>query len=360
MRIAVIGTRGIPDIQGGVEKHCQSLYPRLARDEILLYRRRPFVKKDSSGYSNIRYIDLPSTRIKGFEALFHSLLAAVHTLTKRVDVVHVHNMGPGLFVPLLKMFGKRVVLTYHSENHTDTKWGMLARNVLRLGQYLSLRFADRIIFVNKAVMERQKSSVRDKSTWIPNGVEPPVSITDDTFNEVMDRFCLEKGRYVLGVGRLTSVKGFDYLIKAVQKIKEVEHLVIVGASDNQPHYRKALESLDVEGKVIFTGALYGKELEAMYAGARLLVLPSLREGMPLVLLEGMRRRLPVICSRITGTDLPEIADDLKFTPADEVSLRKSIYRNLPASFTRIDYDLSRYDWERVAEETRRVMKRASE
>lgn len=359
MRIAVIGTRGIPDIQGGVEKHCQSLYPRLTRDEILLYRRRPFVNKGGESYPNIRYVDLPSTHIKGFEALLHSLLASVHCLFKRTDVVHVHNMGPGLFVPLLKLFGKRVVLTYHSENHTDVKWGPAARGLLRLGQFLSLRFADRVIFVNRAVMERQKTAVRNKSCWITNGVEEPVTVPENVSETVWRRFGLEPGRYLLAVGRLTSVKGFDYLIKAVQDIASVHRLAIVGNSDNQPLYRKELEALDVKKKVVFTGALYGAELEAMYAGALMLVLPSLREGMPLVLLEAMQRSLPVICSRITGTDLPEIPDDVKFTPADREALRESLERHLPVAGTRVHYDMSRYDWTHVARQTRSVLEQAS-
>lgn len=359
MKIAVIGTRGIPDIQGGVEKHCQSLYPRLTHDEILLYRRRPFIKKGGGDYPNIRYVDLPSTRMKGFEALLHSLLASVHCLFRHTDVVHVHNMGPGLFVLLLKLFGKRVVLTYHSENHTDSKWGPAARALLRLGQFLSLRFADRVIFVNRAVMGRQKTYVRAKSCWIANGVEPPAIVPENVSEAVWRRFGLERGEYLLAVGRLTSVKGFDYLIKAVQDVAAAHRLVIVGDSDNQPLYRKELESLDIRGKVVFTGALYGADLEAMYAGARMLVLPSLREGMPLVLLEAMQRRLPVICSRITGTELPEIPDDVKFTPADVESLRKSLERNLPAPGIRIRYDMSRYDWERVTQQTRSVLEQAS-
>lgn len=83
MKISVLGTRGFPKIQGGVEKHCESLYPLFnAKYQITVYRRKPYVNSDKT-YPNIKFIDLPSTKIKGFEAVFHSFwLPYQHALEK--------------------------------------------------------------------------------------------------------------------------------------------------------------------------------------------------------------------------------------------------------------------------------------
>ena len=69
MRVSVFGLRGFPNVEGGVEKHCERLYPKMENDvEIKIYRRKPYIKnKQESNYSsNISFVDLVSTKIKGF------------------------------------------------------------------------------------------------------------------------------------------------------------------------------------------------------------------------------------------------------------------------------------------------------
>ena len=133
MKVCVIGTRGFPFIQGGVEKHCEMLYPQLKNVEVTVFRRKPYVT-DSSEYENIKFIDLPSTKIKGFEAVLHSLLASIYAIWIKPDVVHFHNIGPALFSPLIKIFSIPVVLTYHSPNYEHKKWGKLARMILKFSE----------------------------------------------------------------------------------------------------------------------------------------------------------------------------------------------------------------------------------
>ena len=109
MKIFVFGTRGFPNIQGGVEKHCEALYNKLSKSfHMTVFRRKSYVdnaKLDSA----IHFIDLPSTKIKGFEALIHSFLCTCICIQKRPDIIHIHNIGPGLFIPLLRLLGLKVV-----------------------------------------------------------------------------------------------------------------------------------------------------------------------------------------------------------------------------------------------------------
>ena len=132
-------------MQGGVEKHCESLYPLFdSRYRFCVFRRKPYVRS-SQTYPDIAFIDLPSTRIKGFEAFFHSFLATVCCLFLRPDVVHIHNIGPALFSPLLRLFGLKTVLTYHSPNYEHKKWGFFARHLLKLSERIAFRTAEAIV-----------------------------------------------------------------------------------------------------------------------------------------------------------------------------------------------------------------------
>ncbi len=171
MKICVLGTRGFPKIQGGVEKHCEALYPLLAKEnEIIVFRRKPYVTDLTTTFENIRFIDLPSTKIKGFEAVLHSFLSTLYAVCLRPDIVHVHNIGPAMFTPILKLFRLKVVLTYHSPNYEHKKWGWFSRQILLLSEKIALNSADVIIFVNKFQMEKYDDSVRKKSYYLPNGI----------------------------------------------------------------------------------------------------------------------------------------------------------------------------------------------
>ncbi|HKK41837.1 MAG TPA: glycosyltransferase family 4 protein, partial [Bacteroidales bacterium] len=204
MRIAVLGTRGFPDIQGGVEQHCEKLYPFLAKGDcfITVYRRKPYISNHDKSFENIKFIDLPSTRIPGFEAFYHSFLGSVSCIFKRPDIVHIHNIGPGFFTPLLKMAGLKVILTYHSPNYEHAKWSSAARAFLKFAESLSTKFSDKVIFVSK--YQKSKFSGNSKLIHINNGVVFNAPSKEDDY---LKKLGLEKERYVLAVGRLVKEKG---------------------------------------------------------------------------------------------------------------------------------------------------------
>lgn len=357
MRIAVIGTRGFPNIQGGVEHHCEYLYPRYGDlvETVTVYRRSPYLSLEpqTTDYSHISFVDLPSTRIKGFEAVFHSFLCCLHLLFHRVDIVHIHNIGPGMFAPLLRIFGMKVVITYHSPNYEHKKWGAIAKMILHLSESLSFGFANKIIFVNKFQMHKAPLYVQKKSVYIPNGID---KITRSDATDYLDRIGAIKGEYVLGVGRLTPEKGFEYLIEAVNKISTVKQLIIAGASDHGNDYYKRLRELDVNNKVIFAGFVGGESLRQLYSHARLFVLPSENEGFPLVMLEAMNYGLSMVVSDIPATRLIKLDERSYTQPANICALAEkiSVMYTAPQKY---QYNLEDYDWDKIAEQTIEVYRK---
>lgn len=359
MRVDVIGLRGFPGIQGGVEKHCEALYPRMKACRFRVYRRKPYLTETSLNrkYHNIEFKDLPSTRMKGFEALFHTFLGTLACIISRPDLVHVHNIGPGLMIPLLKLFGLKVVMTYHSANYEHKKWGLLGRTLLRLGEKCSLGLADRVIFVNRAQMQKYPVKVQEKSAWIANGVKSEPRTGDRAY---LKESGIEGIPYILAVGRLTPEKGFEYLVEAVNRVPQVGRLVIVGGSDHDTGYLEKLKRLDRAGKVIFTGNLTGELLRQLYSHASLFVLSSVNEGFPLVLLEAMNYGLPLIASRLPATDIPQIPDGRKFTPADAAALAAKIAEVYNPEPELQAYDLADYDWDAIASQTLEIYRLAAQ
>ena len=346
MKIAVIGIRGLPGVQGGVERHCENIYPRFNRDtHFRVYRRRPYLNSESqTTFDNISFVDLPSTRIKGFEAVFHTLLCCLHLIFNRVDIVHIHNIGPGMFTPLLRLFGMKVILTYHSPNYEHEKWGKFSKAILRLSETLSLRFASHIIFVNKFQMAKFSAATQAKSTYMPNGID---IIGRTETHDFIDRVNASKDNYILGVGRLTPEKGFEHLIKAVNEIDEVPQLVIAGGSDHDTSYFEHLKTLNTKGKVIFTGNTSKSDLQQLYSHARMFVLSSINEGFPLVMLEAMSFDLPMVVSDIPATRLIDLPDNYYATAGDHKNLSAHIKEIFPKT-QKVKYDLEQYNWDKIA------------
>lgn len=346
--LAAIGLRGFPDVQGGVENHCAAILPNLGIN-CRVYRRKPYISQDKKPPENIRFVDLPSTRIKGFETAFHTALCVVHLLIHPVEIVNVHNIGPALLTPLLKLRGMKVVLTYHSTNYLHSKWGWFAKNVLKIGEYVGFRFADKIIFVSDTMRRNVCSSYAlTKSIVIPNPVHK-VSQTEST------EFCKSIGvqplEYLLAVGRISPEKGFDCLVTAARNLPDGFKVVIAGTADNGSSYMDMLKQLDSGNKVIFTGFANPVTLHELYSHARMFVLPSHFEGMSLALLEAMSYSLPICASDIPANRLPELENHaIYFAPGNPSALRNAISKAFKLS-PRIDYDLNAYSPNRIITST---------
>lgn len=356
--ICVFGTRGFPGVQGGVEKHCECLYPLVAEKgySVVLFRRKPYVDEASGNviYSHIRFIDLPSTCMKGWEALFHSFLCTLSCLFLRPSLVHVHNIGPGCFIPILRLFGIPVVLTYHSANYEQRKWGTVAKRALRMSEYVALKWASSIIFVNPFRLEQQPDRVKRKSVYIPNGVS---GFTRTAKEDCLRRYGLIAGKYILGVGRISPEKGFEILIEAFIRAKlsaEGYMLVIAGGMETEKAYYEQLRELGRGEKVCFTGSVGPEVLRQLYSHAALFVLSSFQEGFPMCLLEAMQAGCDVLLSDIPGTRMVALDENSYFTRGDVEELTRSMKQKLKLNRPERTYDLGEFDWKQIAEKTCRV------
>lgn len=355
--IYILGTRGFPNIQGGVEKHCERLYPELASEyKITVFRRNAFLPKENrlSEYLGIHFIDLPSTRIKGFESVLHSFLSTIYCIFKRPNLVHIHNIGPGMFIPLLKLAGLKTVLTYHSPNYEHAKWGFISKLILRLSEKISLKWSDGIIFVNRIQLEKYDAKIREKSIYIPNGVHIRPKTKDTDF---IKQIGVIPHQYILAVGRITQEKGFDYMIDAflASNIDNIK-MVIAGGIDHSSKYAKKIEHLSKNKNIVLAGYVDGNNLYQLYSHASLFILPSYNEGFPLVLLEAMSYNIPVLVSSIPANRQLNLPEDSYFETGNTLQLSNKIQEAIDHP-TKNTYNLNDYSWSRVAKMTNEVFQK---
>ncbi len=361
MNIIFLGTRGFPNVQGGVEKHCENLAVRLAAMgcRVTVFTRRPYVDRSLKEYMGVRLVDLPAVRRKNLEALLHTFLGVFKCLKYKPDILHMHGIGPGLLIPLAKLFGISVVLTTHGSNYMHEKWNRAQKVFLRLCEYISIRFADRIIAVSEDISRDIRKRYGREAQYIPNGVQAVECVEP---GNTLGKYHLEAGRYILAVGRIVPEKGFHDLVEAFRSVSaEGWKLVIAGGADHTGRYSGELfKRMEQDERIVYTGFLSENPLRELYAGAGLYVLPSSYEGMPISLLEAICSGLYCIVSDIAANRSIGLPEEHYFKAGDcrELAghINRAIIENKNVRMTRqqINELLEEYDWSRIAERTLKV------
>ena len=97
MKIFVTGTRGIPDIPGGIEKHCRNLYPLIVSKghEVYVAMRRPYVKIHQKKWNGVNLVDLYAPASKNLEAIVHTFLTVLKARQCNADILHIHANWSG-------------------------------------------------------------------------------------------------------------------------------------------------------------------------------------------------------------------------------------------------------------------------
>ncbi|HCN95346.1 MULTISPECIES: glycosyltransferase family 4 protein [Leclercia] len=355
-KITVLGTRGIPDVLGGVETHCQNLYPAIRQQydvEICVIARSPYVPYRRSSYKNVETLALWAPKKRSFEAIVHSVIAALRTFVDRSDIVHVHAIGPGLVVPLLRLLGKRVVFTHHGPDYERQKWGRMAKKILMLGEKVAVKYANEVIVISEVINQLiQQKYHRYDAHLVYNGANVPAPLADETIDRILGRYALQPGHYIVMVGRFVEEKGMHDAIAAYQQSGLTLPLVLVGDADHDTEYSIHLKQLAFQTPgVVMTGFLKGEALQVIFSQASLFVMPSYHEGLPIALLEAMSFSLPVVVSDILPNLEVGLPAETSFKLGDVADLADKMTRW--ANSPRIDYGdfLQRYNWDEIARKT---------
>lgn len=357
MKIIVIGTRGIPNILGGVETHCEELYPRIAAKghKVVVCRRSCYIAPENKikEYKGVILKDLYAPRLKCIEALVHSFLAVLYARLHNPDIIHVHAIGPSLVIPFARLLGMKVVSTNHGPDYARQKWGKLAKCMLKMGEYLGVKYSNRIIVISSLINDIIKEKYnRHDSHVIFNGVSP-VEKTKNT--DYIDSLGLQSKKYIVGVGRFVKEKGFDLLIKAFSIIDNCGYrLVIVGDADHEDSYSKDLKELARRENVLLTGFIKGEKMNQIMTNAAFFVLPSFHEGLPISLLEAMNYKLDVVVSDIPANKLPELNAKDFFEIGNIKSLADILASKIKNHVKNREYDLSNYNWDYISEQVIKV------
>lgn len=359
MRIATFTFRSIPQRPGcaGVDKVSVELYTRLAArgHQIIAYNRLfPGELPLGEEYRGIRTRNFYTiTRMKGFDSIFHSFRVCWDIVRHdTADIVHVHNTGNSPFALLLRLFGKKVVLSQDGVDWQRGKWPWYGRAYLWLTVFVTAFAPHRVVFDSvfyKADFEKRFRRRYDHVAW---GAEVPGD-ADDT--SILDKLGLVPGGYFLFAGRFIPEKGLHYLVPAFERLKTDKKLVLAGGPPNPAAYEHQIMATR-DPRILFPGFIFGAQLFTLMRNAYAYVQPSDIEGLSPVVLENMGLGVPMITSDIPenhyavgGTsvefrkgDVDDLSDKLQFALDNPETMRG----NGEAGRIRAQ---SEFNWDRCAD-----------
>jgi glycosyltransferase involved in cell wall biosynthesis len=359
--VMMIGSRGIPNVQGGVEKHIEMIGTELVQmgwDVDVIGRRHYLPSASQTMWNGIRIIPLWAPRKMVLEAIGNSVAAVFYAARQRPDILHIHAVGPALVAPLARLFGLKVIITHHGYDYERQKWGWFAKRMLKMGEAFGMYTSNGRIAISQEIVRAMRREYGVAVDFVPNGVsvQPRIASTD-----TLKTFGLTPRRYIVMMARLVPEKRQHDLIHAFAKANRPEKLVIVGGADHETEYSAHVKALAARTPlVVMTGFQTGAALAELYSNAALFVLPSSHEGMPIALLEALSYGLPVLASDIAANRELNLAPADYFAMGDVDALAAALGRKLSSPFDEDGKDgltnqiQTDYSWKKIGERTAAV------
>lgn len=350
IKIVVTGTRGIPNIMGGVETHCEELFPRIVAKgySVTVIRRKSYVRDNFRKFSGVDLVDIDAPKSKSFEAIIHTWRAIWKAKKLHARIIHIHACGPAILTPLARLLGLKVVFTHHGQDYEREKWGWAAKLMLRFGEAMGALFANEVIVISQVILRllEKKYRIHKKMHLIYNGVTPAEDVSHPLYFEELG---IEEGKYILGMCRFAPEKNLHQLIEAFSKIENHGcKLVIAGDSDFEDDYSIRLKRMAYERGVVLTGFIKGKRLQALLNHCRCYVLPSSHEGLPIALLEAMSYGSKIIVSDIPANKEVGLPANHYFHCGDIPELVAKLQENVDLPYQKQVYEMKKYNWDHIA------------
>lgn len=271
LRVALMGTRGVPARYGGFETAMEEVGRRLAAQghDVTVYCRtgNSGQRPDPKSFEGMRLVHLPAMRKRSLETLSHTLLSAVHLLTRRrrFDAVVVCNAANSPVLPLLRARSTPVAVHVDGLEWRRTKWGPVGRRYYRVAESLAVRWADALIADAYGIARYYEDEFGARTDQIAYGAPVLSSAGSGRLAELQLR---EQGYHLL-VARFEPENHVDLMIEGYLGSGARLPLVVVGSTPYPGEYSARIEVLAAGSpNVRLIGGVWDQALlDELYAGA---------------------------------------------------------------------------------------------
>jgi glycosyltransferase involved in cell wall biosynthesis len=363
MRIAILGTRGIPASYGGFETFAEHLSTRLVArgHDVTVYCRAHYVSPRQLEFHGVKLKVLPTIRHKYFDTVVHSFLSAVNAVPSRFDAALICNAANAPFAPILRLTGTPVAINVDGLEHKRKKWGWLGRRYYLAAERLATILPNVMVTDAQVIQDYYLARYNAQSEMIAYGSE--VERRPD--RAAVRRWRAEPNRYVLYVSRLEPENNARLVIEAFKKVRTAYRLLIVGDAPYAHDYITDLKDrARGDKRIIFTGFVFGQDYRALQQNAYCYVHATEVGGTHPALLEAMGYGNCVLT--LATPENIEAVGDAGIAYADEIDLAEKLQRVLRDGSLVQSYRQraqarvqQHYDWDRVVDQYERLFARMS-
>jgi glycosyltransferase involved in cell wall biosynthesis len=266
LRIALVGTRGVPARYGGFETCVEEVGKRLAArgHEVIVYCRTT-EKTDlaETEYQGMKLVYLPALKRRSLETLSHTGLSAGHLFANRVDAAIVFNAANAPFLPVLRAAGIPVATHVDGLEWKRAKWGGMGKRYYRLAESLAVRWSDALIADAAGIQEYYRREFQAETTYLAYGAP----ILDSGASDRLADMGLEAGKYHLVVARFEPENHVHMIVEGYTRSAAEHPLIVVGSAPYADEYTRHVQSLGDE-RVRFVGGVWDQELlDQLYANS---------------------------------------------------------------------------------------------
>jgi glycosyltransferase involved in cell wall biosynthesis len=363
LRLAILGTRGVPPAYGGFETFAAELGMRLAArgHDVAVYCRTRGCGEAGDVWQGIRRIVLPSYGHKYLETVSHAFLSALDAMRRDFDAVLVCNAANAFVLPLLRAARIPCAINVDGIERKRRKWNALGRAVYAAGEAFSVAFANRVVADAAVIASYYRENYAIDADVIPYGAEFP----QEEDSDVLARLGLSRGGYVLYVSRFEPENNPLEVVLEYERSGVEAPLVMLGAGMYAPALVADLQRHRSD-RVLFPGALYGIDYRTLQRNAMLYVQATEVGGTHPALIEAMASGGSVLAhdtpeNREVGGDAvgyfqlrpsPSLAGTLREWASN--SLIRDEFRARARSTA-----AARYSWEAVADAYESLFRRLS-
>jgi glycosyltransferase involved in cell wall biosynthesis len=317
MRIALLGTRGIPANYGGFETFAEEIATRLVErgHEVTVYCR---ARHTCDEYRGVKLRYLPTIRQKYLDTVAHTAISTLDVLFRRYDALLYCNAANAIFTWLPRLFGKPTALNVDGIERRRKKWNTIARAWYLLSEWLATWCPSAIVTDAETICAYYKDRFGKESTFIPYGAETGrVAGTDQ-----VEALGLTPGRYVLYVSRMEPENNALLVRRAFEKVQTDYKLALIGDAPYADEYIAEVKNTN-DSRIVIPGAIYGEGYRQLQSHCAVYVQATEVGGTHPALIEAMGRGALVLYLRVPESE--EAAGDAAIGfDADEEDLARKL------------------------------------
>jgi glycosyltransferase involved in cell wall biosynthesis len=252
MRLALLGTRGIPANYGGFETFAEEISTRLAArgHEVTVYCRE---RAASPTFRGVRLQYLPTVRHKYLDTVAHTCISTAHLLAHRTDVALYCNAANAVFTLWPRLLGIPTALNVDGIERRREKWNRLARAWYLASEWLSTFFPTAMITDAHTIQQYYRERYRKEGIFIPYGAE--VGPVEDA--TLVKKLGLEPRSYFLYVSRMEPENRALEVRQAFESVATSYRLALVGDAPYAREYISRVRDTQ-DPRIVIPGAIYGE------------------------------------------------------------------------------------------------------